>query len=166
MSLFYFIFVKNLLLHYRSCIHYICQVWPKIFTPLPRVLVFSPCVSHMCRCNYQYQFSCSLCNYHHHTKSCRNLYTAALQSVILHSTKTYPDKSFIFFLEVLVTTHSFSTWHCCYSHATNVWGHSVFLPTAGNLTLQCWGVKWNNVCKKSVKICQLIVMLKHQKQSS
>jgi hypothetical protein len=31
----------------------------------------------------------------------------------------------------------------------------VILPTAGNSTVQCWGVQLNNVHKKSIKICQI-----------
>jgi len=38
-----------------------------------------------------------------------------------------------------------------------------FLLSAGNSTVQCWSVQCNNVHKQSVKICQLITMLKHQK---
>ena len=40
---------------------------------------------------------------------------------------------------------------------------TVFLLTAGNSTVQCWGVQWNNVHNKSIKIFQLIIILKHQK---
>ena len=129
------------------------------------MLVFSPCVSHiMCRCNHQYQISCLLCTYHHHTKSCRKSLNCH-QLVILHSTKNYLDKSYISFHDLLITTHSFPTWQweALLLFSCHICVRPVFLPTAENSTVQCWGVQCNNVHKKSIKICQLIIMLKHQK---
>lgn len=128
--------------------------------------MFSPFVLIiMCRCNYQYQNSCSLCNYHHHIKSCRK-FLHYHQLVILHSTKNYHDRSFIFFHELLISTHSFPPWK---------WEALLLLPRHKFVRPQCfyklqeiqkYSVGVSNVTmfiRKSVKICQLIRMLKHHK---